>query len=287
MLPNFICVGAQKAGSSSLYKLLKSHPELHVSEQKEIHYYNIEENYEKGLAYYERFFKEGYGNQKLIGEFTPDYLQYSFVPPRIKKDLGDVKILIILRHPVQRAYSQFNFHRMLGHESMSSNFEQVLEEEKPVLSIDEREEWYSPAYYRSKSMYFEQIKRYCETFGKGNVHLVIFEEMLKEKGKVDLKKTCQFLGVNDRHTFEVNHSNPTVLNFHSKRIEALRAVKDMLIQIIPEKYINSLKNRIINRTYKKPEKLDHKIVSKLYNQYFLEDVKKLEKYYGIDLSIWN
>ena len=118
MLPNFLCVGAQKAGSSSLYKLLKSHPEIYISEKNELHFFNVEENYKKGLQHYENFCEKGYKNQKLIGEFTPDYLQYSFVPSRIKNDLGDVKIIIILRHPVDRAYSQFNFHKMLNHEKI-------------------------------------------------------------------------------------------------------------------------------------------------------------------------
>jgi hypothetical protein len=287
MLPNFICVGAQKAGSSSLYKLLKSHPEIHVSEQKEIHYYNIEENYKKGLDYYMSFFDKGYQNQKMIGEFTPDYLQYTFVPDRIKKDIGNVQIIIILRHPVDRAYSQFNFYKMNKHEDMDSDFELNMKNEALVLGIKSREKWYYPTYYRSKSMYFDQIKRYVETFGRENVHLVIFEEMVKNRNKPNLVETCKFLGINDQHEFISNHSNPTILNFNSAYIKTLRRIKDMLLKIIPEKYMRSLMDKVIRRSYQKPQKLDKQTKDKLYVKYFLEDVKKLESYYGIDLSIWN
>lgn len=287
MLPNFICVGAQKAGSSSLYKLLKSHPELHVSEQKELHYFNIDENYNKGLDYYEKFFDENYNHQKLIGEFTPDYLQYTFVPPRIRKDLGEVKILIILRHPVDRAYSQFNFHKMLGYEDKKSEFEVALNKEEIDLAINERKEWYSPAYYRSKSMYFEQVKRYIDTFGEKNVHLVIFEEMLKNKERIDLVKTCQFLGITEEHEFDSDHSNPTIMNFNSSYVKLMRKAKDILFMIFPEKFVNPIKERIIKKTYKKPDKLNKQVKDRLYKEYFSEDVRKLEAMCGIDLSIWD
>ncbi|MBL4708840.1 MAG: sulfotransferase domain-containing protein [Flavobacteriales bacterium] len=287
MLPNFICVGAQKAGSSSLYKLLKSHPELHVSEQKEIHYYNIEENYNKGLDYYKSFFNEGYQEQKLIGEFTPDYLQYTFVPDRINKDLGNIKIIIILRHPVTRAYSQFNFHKMNKHEEMDSDFESCMRDEELTLGIKSREEWYYPAYYRSKSMYFEQVKRYVEVFGKENVQLVVFEEMIKDRQNPNLIETCRFLGVNDQHKFVSNHSNPTILNFNTGYIKTLRAFKDFLLKVVPEKIMRPITDKVIQQTYQKPQKLDKQLKDKLYNEYFLNDVKKLEEYYGIDLSIWN
>ncbi|MDC1452258.1 sulfotransferase domain-containing protein [Vicingaceae bacterium] len=285
-LPNFICVGAQKAGSSSLYKLLKSHPEVHLSEQKEIHYYNIEENYKKGLDYYKNFFDKGYKDQKLIGEFTPDYLQYTFVPGRIKKDLGNVKIIIILRHPVDRAYSQFNFHKMNKHEQLDSDFELNITNEVTVLGIERRDQWYYPPYYRSKSMYFEQVKRYVETFGKENVHLVIFEEMLKNRQQIDLKKTCQFLGITEKHEFDSNHSNPTILNFNSGYVRAMRKAKDVLLAIFPNKLINPIKESIIKKTYKNPQKLNKQVKARIYKEYFLDDVKKLEALCGVDLSIW-
>lgn len=287
MLPNFICVGAQKAGSSSLYKLLRSHPEVHVSQQKELHFFNIDENYEKGLEHYEEFFKDGYQSQKHIGEFTPDYLQYSFVPTRIKKILGNIKVLIILRHPVERAYSQFNFHRMLGHEKMNSDFEEVLENEEVVLGVKSRESWFWPAYYKSKSLYYNQIKRYVDTFGRDNVHLIVFEEMIKDRNKPNLIATCKFLDIDENHEFLSNHSNPTVLNFHSGYMERLRSIKNKLLKIFPEEYINPIKDAIIRRSYKKPPKLVKEVKEKLYEKYFLEDVKKIERDFGVDLSIWD
>lgn len=286
LLPNFICVGAQKAGSSSLYKLLKSHPEVHVSEKKEIHFFNIEEEYNKGLSYYSSFFNENYRGQKIIGEFTPDYLQYDFVPERIKKDLGLIKILIILRHPVDRSYSQFNFHKMLKLENNKSDFETFLKNEVPVTKINERIEWYYPSYYLSKSLYYEQVKRYYEIFGKENVHVIIFEKMLKDRNITNLKSTCEFLGIDSSFSFQPNHSNPTLINFEEPHIKLMRKIKTIILPFIPNEIFNPLKNYLKKKIYKTPEKLKSKLKKELFNTYFSEDVEKLEELTQLDLSIW-
>ncbi len=285
-LPNFICVGAQKAGSSSLYKLLQSHPEIYLSEKKEIHYFNIETEYTKGLGYYASFFNENYNNQKLIGECTPDYLQYTFVPERIRNDLGKIKILIILRHPVDRAYSQFNFHKMLRVEKSNTDFKISIDQEPVNKNINERLEWYKPAYYKSKSLYFDQVKRYYDCFGKNNVHIIVFEKMITNKKAANLKDTCRFLDVDANHIFQSDHSNRTILNYESYKAKILRSLRDISLKIVPNQVIDPLKNYTKKKLYKMPSKLDAKLKSELFDNYFSEDVKKLENLIQQDLSIW-
>jgi len=284
-LPNLICVGAQKAGSSSLYKLLKSHPEIYLSDKKEIHYFNVEEEYKKGLDYYASFFKDN-KNKKNIGECTPDYLQYLFVPKRILKDLGKIKILIILRNPVDRSYSQFNFHKMLNLEKKQTDFETCLKAEKENFEINERIEWYKPAFYKSKSLYYNQVKRYYDTFGKENVHIIIFEEMVKDRNNPNLKSTCKFLSVSENHTFTNDHSNPTVMNFESNYVKSLRKIKNMASKILPKSIINPIKDYTIKKVYKSPDKLNLELKKELFNTYFSKDVEKLEELTQLDLSIW-
>lgn len=106
MLPNFLIVGAARAGTTSLYYYLKQHPDVFMSPKKEIDFFDVDKNFEKGLDWYERYF-EGYTGQKAIGEASPLYMYLEKVPKRIAKVIPDVKLIFILRNPVDRAYSHY------------------------------------------------------------------------------------------------------------------------------------------------------------------------------------
>ncbi len=285
VLPNFICVGAQKAGSSTLYKLLKSHPEVHMSEQKEIHFFDNEKHYNKGKAHYASFFSEGYAGEKVIGEISPDYMQFAQVPKRIKSCLGPIKIVIILRHPVDRSYSQFNFHKMLKLESSSTSFEASLETEEARPLIESRTNWYTPTFYKSKSLYSAQVQQFIEEFGRENVHVVVFEEML-EGDLPNLAETCNFLNIDAQVTFKKDHSNPTILNMHSKSVIFLRKFKDVIKPVLPSSLIMRLNKKVKNSIYKSPVKLTKSQKKSLFELHFREDVNRLESILGRSFSIW-
>ena len=284
-LPSFICVGAQKAGSSTLYQLLCQHPEVYMSETKEVHYFDKEENYAKGLTYYSDFFADANKEIAVIGEVTPEYLPLSYVPDRIKKDLGEIKILIILRHPVLRAYSQYSFHQMLGYEKDGISFEERLRAEKAEHEIEKRSTWYDPAFYVSKSLYFHQVKRYIDLFGKKNVHVVLFEDIIDQSGNA-LDSICDFLQI-QQFDFELGHSNPTILNYNSFWMNLVKKINKMLFSGVNNKLFQGLKNTIKGNVFKKPEKLSKEKTSALYTRYFKEDVEKLEVLLERDLSIWH
>ena len=110
--------------------------------------------------------------------------------------------------------------------------------------------------------------------------------MLKNRQQIDLKKTCQFLGITEKHEFDSNHSNPTILNFNSGYIRAMRKAKEVLLAIFPNKLIDPIKESIIKKTYVNPKKLNKQVKARIYKDYFLDDVKKLEALCGVDLSIW-
>ena len=111
-LPNFICVGAQRAGTTTLFNTLKLHPSISLSLTKEVHFFDNHENYKKGINWSKNFFKKG---NKINGEITPDYMIYNFVPKRIFETLGEnIKLIFLLRNPSQRAFSQFNFYLNQG-----------------------------------------------------------------------------------------------------------------------------------------------------------------------------
>mgnify|MGYP006439820863 CR=1 FL=1 len=117
VLPNFIIVGAQKAGTTSLFRYLTSHPQIKAPfKTKEIHFFDggleSEDNYKKGLKWYKSHFPlKSKMYNKLTYEASPLYLFHPCAPKRIKKDIPDVKIIILLRNPVERSISHY-FHEL-------------------------------------------------------------------------------------------------------------------------------------------------------------------------------
>ena len=102
--PHFLGVGTQKGGSSSLCQLLKSHPEVFIPKVKEVHYFT--KFYDRGEAWYAKHFTDAPAG-RLRGEITPFYLFHAAVPERIKALRADMKIVVLLRHPVERTLSQY------------------------------------------------------------------------------------------------------------------------------------------------------------------------------------
>ncbi len=138
-LPDFVIIGAQKSGTTSLYDFVIRHPEIAPALKKEMHYFSI--NYKFGEQWYRsnfptnlsrRYFTKKTGQKLLSGEASPSYLFYPTVPSRMKKVLPDVKLIVILRNPVDRAYSQYHHSRRKGRETLSFEKAIELEEERRV-----------------------------------------------------------------------------------------------------------------------------------------------------------
>ena len=105
-LPTFIIAGAAKCGTTSLWAYLNQHPDVYMSPRKELHFFDDDGEYAKGMAYYASAFA-GHGRQPAIGEASPNYLNCFGVARRIKDNLPDVRLIFIFRDPVKRAYSNY------------------------------------------------------------------------------------------------------------------------------------------------------------------------------------
>ncbi|MCD6143414.1 sulfotransferase domain-containing protein [Thermococcus sp.] len=188
-LPNFIICGTQRGGTSSLYHYLNEHPEILMSSIKEVHYFDL--NYNKGLDWYEKHFISSTSNYKAIGEASPLYMYLKEVPERIHEVLPDVKLIFILRNPVDRAYSHYWHEVKIGYEKLS--FEEAIEIEKERLSngdiISIRH--YS---YLDRGKYIEQIRRFKKYFSKDQM-LILFTEELRENPEKVMKTLFEFLEV--------------------------------------------------------------------------------------------
>jgi hypothetical protein len=167
--PDFIVVGAQKAGTGALRCLMIQHPLILWSSKKEPHFFDLQ--YNKGAKWYEMLFPERPSSDHLLGEKSPYYIVHPQVPKRIFSHYPNVKIIMILRNPVSRAYSHYQFNVARNMEKLS--FEDAIEAESKRLKGEEKKLQKNPAYrsskfkhfsYLTRGMYAHQIKRWLKYF---------------------------------------------------------------------------------------------------------------------------
>ena len=205
ILPNFICGGAPKSGTTTLYDILKNHPDIYLSAYKEPYFFNNDEYYKNGIEWYSKTFFNDYTGQKIIGDFTPNYLTTDGVPEKIESTLGkEVKFLFILRNPVDRAYSQFLHNKRDQKEPLI--FEKALDEEKDRIDTYKKENnsVYVMKYgYVQQSLYADRINKYIDIFGKERVLVLIFEEVFKDIGKY-INSILEFLNLDQEVILKLN-----------------------------------------------------------------------------------
>lgn len=189
-LPNFLVVGAQRAGTTWLDARLRSHPAIYLPERrKEIHFFD--RYFDRGAAWYEDFFPEGEAAARYgaIGEVTPAYLFEPRVPERLRRLVPECRIVAILREPVDRAYSQYGLAvRDLAEER---SFEAYLRANPAVLE---------------RGRYSVQLERFLERFPRERIFVGLFEEMVGEPASF-LPELAGFLGV-DPAPFTTEGADP-------------------------------------------------------------------------------
>ena len=179
MLPNFVIIGAMKAGTTSLYHYLRGHPQVFMTEVKELHYFVEAKNLSRGLAWYERQFA-GAGSAVAIGEASPDYTKYPIhegVPKRIAEVLPDVRLIYLLRDPVERIRSHYLHDVARGRET------------RPIGDAVP-----GNPHYLAPSRYALQIEQYLEHFPLERM-LLVRSEGLRHDRAAALAQVFRFLGV--------------------------------------------------------------------------------------------
>lgn len=196
-LPAFLVLGTQKGGTTSLFTLLSQHPQVYLPGCKEVHYFSL--NYELGPDWYAKHFSDAFHDQ-LCGDITPYYLFHPQAPARIHALLPEVRFVILLRDPVERAISQY-FHAVRhGFEPLSlkdalalesdrlSDAEQVLQ---AVNGIHYSHQKHS---YKARGHYQAQIEAYREFF-EDDQFLVLKSEGLFRNSVQCWQSILTFLGL--------------------------------------------------------------------------------------------
>ncbi|WP_460220437.1 sulfotransferase family protein [Psychroserpens sp. MEBiC05023] len=298
---DFFCVGAQKAGTTLLHDILIQHPEIYLPEEKEAHFFDVNELYERGVEYFKTFFKS-YSNEKIIGNINPNLQIEDRSLQRIIDCYGnkEVKIIFLLRDPVKRAYSHYLMSKKRGYENQS--FLKAIEMESYRLKHPKTHKDYESNElghfeknhlgYISRSLYSTKIKLIKSLFPDEHIKIVFFEKFINEKDKT-ISEILDFLGLDNTTELNTNiKSNPAQkANFFylSKFLNTSSSLKDILKVVLPEfirKPIKVFLNKKNMKTLSENEKnLSFSDYSSV-NKYFVDDILELERLLEIKIDFW-
>jgi sulfotransferase family protein len=181
MLPNLIVIGAQKCGTTSLHQYLRLHPEISMSQPKELDFFVQEHNWRRGLAWYERHFDR---EAAIRGESSPSYTnypEYRGVPERMAQLVPDSKLIYLVGDPLKRIVSHYIHHYAAG---------------GTRLGIDEELGDPDGSVYVAHSLYFTQLSRYLRVFPESSMLVIAQEDLLNDR-LTTLRRVFRFLGVSD------------------------------------------------------------------------------------------
>lgn len=290
-LPNFLIVGAAKCGTTSLYQYLYQHPEIFMPKWKELSYF-IGDPYgplhrAKKQKFYYRVFSNASG-YTAVGEASTSYLFDKSAPELIKEHLGSIRIIILLRNPVHMAYSLYN-HQVRKEGETLNTFETALENENQRFNdIRFRQTcygWHANYYYFHRGLYFKQVKRYLDTFGKQNVKIILFENLTGNPIQT-IRKICRFLEVDDTFTPEIKIHNPGggILKIPQFWEDAGLFQKTISF-VLSKNMLKKMPHLIRNIGRRVPGQINPETAGMLGKKFY-EDICRLEELIDRDLSGW-
>jgi hypothetical protein len=199
-MPTFLCIGAQKAGTTTLHELLARHPDVFLPEEKEIQYFTLHSR--RDPTWYARAYAGAREDQQR-GDVTPYYVFHPAAPARIRALLPEARLVLLLRDPVERALSGYFHSRRLNDEPLPIE-EAFACEEKRLAGADElllrpgaRHASHQNHSYVSRSRYEVQIRRYLEHFDRTRLLLLRSEDLFADPASV-WARLLRFLDLDER-----------------------------------------------------------------------------------------
>lgn len=293
-LPNFLCIGSPKSGTTSLFEILKQHPEIGLSSFKEPHFFDTDLNWKKGVDWYKKNYFGGLESKKAVGEFTPSYLSNPVCIERIQNTLNkDLKFIVILRDPVSRSYSHYLHTKRDEYENLS--FLESLEKEEERLELfreNKDDVSFSRFSYKYSSLYALHLSEYFNRFNKDQFCVVLFDDFVKDR-QTTIQRILKFLEVDENVDLNINlNINPasTVRSVRLKKFMSKKSILRTIIKfMVPSlEFRQRIRNRIHEKNNKATKKIDLTIKEKrlCFNKYFKDDVNELEKILNVNLDCW-
>lgn len=294
--PNFFVIGAGKSGTTSLYHYLKQHPQIFMSPVKEPKYFAFaskELNFTgpgdqrvvpqttTTIEAYLDLFKDA-GDEPIIGEASTVYLNTGETARRMAEQVPHARLVAVLRHPADRAYSAYMHLRRDGYESLET-FAAALDAEPQRI----REGYYYHWHLRTRGYYGRQLQAYYEQFPRNQIKVYLFEDFFDQPYRV-LADIFQYLGVNDsfrpdisaRHNQSGIPRNQSVQNFLTKPHPLKEWVKRFIPERIGHRMISVMQRGVVATPGLAPE-----IRARLTEE-FREDILLLQDLIQRDLSHW-
>jgi len=286
MKVDFFIVGAPKAGTTSLYHYLNEHPQVEMSSQKEPDYFSDKAIHDQGMYYgknrintldkYESLFVQK--ESVVYGEASVSYLFYDNVAEDIKEYNPNAKIIIMLRNPIERAFSHYLMDYRLG--LISDSFENIIAKKSKHKNAHL---FYQQ--YIEVSKYAKQTQRYLDFFEKENILFIDYEDFKKNVSKT-VDQVYNFLNISTKFSADVNTKYNTFTMPKNKGIRLIYSfvfLRKVLTFLFPIYLVKSIRV-LLFKADKKPELLkETRIQLKII---FNDDIKKLEEVLCKDYSKW-
>lgn len=298
MMPNFFIIGAARSGTTSLDRYLSQHPEIFITPRKEVHFFAAEhfpctgpgdEGLNKAVIHdedlYARLFAAVAG-EKAVGESSVFYLCYPGTAERIAQTVPDAKFIILLREPVDRAYSAYMHLVRDGREHL--RFEEGLNWEE-----ERKQKGFEPMWwYKELGLYYRQVKSYLDVFGTQRVKVVLYDEFCLNTVQV-VRDVFAFLGVKEDTIIDTSVRYNVAGVPKSRRLYTLldnfirkpNALEKSIKSLVPSHLRTVWANKVMD-IFLQSVPMDPQIHAQL-KAYFAEDVGRLEDLLQRDLLCWH
>ena len=296
IMPNFLIIGTGKAGTTSLYNYLQQHPQIYMSPHKEPRFFAFEgesidfrgpgdltkTKFVTDIENYRALFK-GVRNEKAIGESSVCYIYIPKAPQRIQYHIPNAKLIVILREPVERAYSNFLHLVRAGMEPLTDFAQAMSAEQERILN-----HWSHRWHYRQKGFYYAQLKRYFDRFDRNQIKVYLYEDL--QSNSISLMQDMfRFLGVDDTFVPDTSQKHnvsgiPRNKAMH-KFLKSSNPIRGILRPLLPSKLRLGLRTSLVNLNLRKKPQLLPEVRRQFIAEY-REDILKLQDLIQRDLSKW-
>jgi len=293
-LPNFLIIGVQKAGTTSIYNYLNEHPQVYMSSVKETNFLErdwqlvdpkIQDKYPKGIYSEEKYFHlfENVGDEIAIGEASPNYLfHYDLSIPQILKYVPDAQLITVLRNPIDRAFSDYLMHLR---DAVGKNHQSLAEQ------IKKRSQ---QSFVLRKGLYYESLKHFIDTFGREKVAVFLYDDLCQDAVKF-MQEMYTCIGVDSTFVPNTSHKAQVAQVPKNQSINSILKTKNplrssvafLLRYTLPEATRQKIRTSLIQLNSNSKDKItlspeDREACLNFYR----EDILKVQDLINKDLSLW-
>lgn len=292
---DFLIIGAQKSGTTTVYEWLRSHPKVFLPSGKETIFFSDREKFREGRSAFDELYLSAHAN-KITGAFDIQSIFFPESAKRVHAYRDDMRIIAIFRNPIDRAYSAYRFARQIGADD-SETFEIALEKSKYYATHGTRKQL-EILTYLEHGEYFNGLMDFIKIFGKENVLVLFTEDMAKDPKQV-AQQVYSFLSLCSDEVESIDFSRkynvggePRCLWFYKVIRNDDSMLKRIAKNILPHRSSNAIRDILYNKlfyqmtksTKHQPMRADTRCYLRKYYQPWNI---KLNEELGFDVSRWN